>query len=128
MKKFMRFIPSFLYLSLIWFLSSKPALVNIGGFDKTVHFLEYGFLGFLLSYGFELKQNTFLKIAFYCISLGFLAGVVDELHQYFVPERSCDVFDALADLAGSTIGVVCYFVMFLLLSYVNNRNTGEAQE
>ena len=35
-------------------------------------------------------------------------GVTDEWHQSFVPGRSCDVFDWLADTAGAALAVALY--------------------
>jgi len=37
-----------------------------------------------------------------------LFGVSDEIHQGFVAERCADIFDAVADLLGSTLGVTVY--------------------
>ena len=38
------------------------------------------------------------------ILASFLYGISDEIHQAFVPMRSCDVFDALFDLLGAVLG------------------------
>jgi VanZ family protein len=35
-------------------------------------------------------------------------GVSDEIHQAFVPERHCDVRDAVSDLVGSAVGAAFY--------------------
>jgi VanZ family protein len=37
-----------------------------------------------------------------------LYGASDELHQYFVPFRSADVWDILFDLLGGIFGVYLY--------------------
>ncbi|MGB5540538.1 MAG: VanZ family protein, partial [Gammaproteobacteria bacterium] len=41
-----------------------------------------------------------------------LYGVLDEIHQYFVPGRQADVLDVLADVSGGLLGAG---LMFLLL-------------
>ena len=38
-------------------------------------------------------------------------GISDEIHQYFVPCRTADVMDALADMVGSSVGVPGYFLL-----------------
>ena len=38
-------------------------------------------------------------------------GISDEIHQYFVPYRSADIMDVLADMVGSCIGVMAYFLI-----------------
>ena len=37
-----------------------------------------------------------------------LYGISDELHQLFVPNRSCDFFDILVDLSGAAAGSILY--------------------
>ena len=39
------------------------------------------------------------------ILLSSLYGISDEIHQSFVPYRTADVMDALADIIGSAFGV-----------------------
>ena len=77
---------------------------------KTAHFLEYAVLGFLLasvfvSFGLKTKQN--IPISFI---IGALYAVSDEIHQYFVPGRSCQISDMLLDSSGVITGI-----MFLLI-------------
>ena len=38
-------------------------------------------------------------------ALGALYGVVDELHQAYVPGRDCSMFDVLSDFAGAALAV-----------------------
>lgn len=42
------------------------------------------------------------------IVIAALYGVSDEVHQCFVPMRSCEVWDWAADLLGSVAGVFIY--------------------
>jgi VanZ family protein len=41
-----------------------------------------------------------------------LYGLSDEIHQYFVPERSADPFDWMADAVGGALGAVIYQRLF----------------
>jgi VanZ family protein len=38
----------------------------------------------------------------YCL----LYGATDEIHQYFVPSRSCDIFDWFADATGALLATL----------------------
>jgi len=75
---------------------------------KSAHFTEYmilGILSYLVLKGFEI-DNPLLVIL-----LCFLYAVTDEIHQYFVPGRSCRVFDVMIDTIGSLVGVlIVYFL------------------
>lgn len=69
------------------------------------HFLEYFVLGALLcnALRFHLKPKQAIAYAFL---LGSLYGVTDELHQIFVPTRSCDPMDWLVDTIASLLGAL----------------------
>ena len=78
---------------------------------KTAHFTEYATLGFLLAsvfVSFGLKTKLNIPISFI---IGSLYAVSDEIHQYFVPGRSCQISDMILDSAGVIAGI-----MFLLTS------------
>jgi VanZ family protein len=45
---------------------------------------------------------------------------LDELHQLFIPGRSCDILDWTADTAGVIIGVI---IMTLLILAVENKQS-----
>jgi len=79
-------------------------------FDKVLHFFEYGIFGFLLYFALagERWEGKPLLPAF---MIGSIYGISDEFHQYFVPTRECDVFDFLADAAGSGSGA--FFASFM---------------
>jgi VanZ family protein len=74
--------------------------------DKLAHFGEYALLGVLAwrCFRHHIKSTKVLFI----VSLGFcsLYGALDEFHQYFIPNRSVDILDWLADTIGSGISIV----------------------
>lgn len=37
-----------------------------------------------------------------------LYGLSDEIHQAFVPNRSCDALDLMADMAGALTAIIAY--------------------
>jgi len=116
--KVFKIIPAGVYNGMIWFLSSRPLPVNIGNFDKTAHLIEYCILGFLLAIAFELNRKNFNLTAKHCLILGSIAGGLDEIHQYFVPGRSMDIFDFMTDVTGIAAGIIVWLLFIKLLSYL----------
>jgi len=84
----------------------SPPILN---FDKLAHVGVYGVLGALVYLALLhqakfpfLIRNAFLASTF----LGSAYGVTDELHQLFVPGRSCDILDWTADTIGVIVGIL----------------------
>jgi VanZ family protein len=106
-------LPTILYALLIFTLSSLRNLnaPNLGfdfG-DKVYHLLEYCVFGFLLMRSGQDFQGS---VKYPLFLLVFLAGTLyaasDEIHQYFVPGRECDVWDFTADVIGILLGQAVY--------------------
>lgn len=75
--------------------------------DKVYHALVFGVLALLLLRAFfEGQQISLARAALLAFILASLYGVVDEVHQYFVPLRTMDVRDWLADTAGAAVSFV----------------------
>jgi VanZ family protein len=81
--------------------------------DKILHFIIYFvlFLAFYYSFNNQSKFFALNKFSLY-IALLFTAlyGASDEFHQYFVPGRSCEFYDWLADLLGAIFGLILLLV------------------
>ena len=79
----------------------------MGVSDKVEHFTAYG--GFALTLLWALSGGRLSAVswggALAAVAVASMYGVTDELHQYFVPGRSCDVLDWVADTSGAAIGV-----------------------
>lgn len=98
-------IISFLYMGLIFLFSSFPPPMGPPSFpfdDKLAHLLAYGLLASLIYFAREKSRATFHPI-FIPFLIAFLYGLSDEIHQYFVPGREADVFDALANAVGAFV-------------------------
>jgi VanZ family protein len=101
--------PPLAYAGLIFFLSSREVpevLAPPGGLDKLLHLAEYAVLGALLSRA--LLGTGAPGTILWAGLLGAVYGITDELHQYFVPSRSAEGLDALADALGSFLGAWLY--------------------
>ncbi len=97
------------YLALILALSSIPAQsmppLAILTFDKGIHFIEYGILGYLVGrYLYSVNKSILFGILF-CA----LFGAFDETWQFFIPGRISSVYDWIADALGSASGLVLAF-------------------
>lgn len=106
MIRFARVLPALVWMALIFALSSQPKLPKVvflfDGIDKLFHAGAYGVLALLVT--FALGATT-RRAALAAVVVASLYGVSDELHQYFVPGRSCDVVDWLADTGGAAVAL-----------------------
>lgn len=80
---------------------------------KIAHFTEYAALGFCLCGAIHF---TFNKRKIYiplipCI----LYAASDEIHQYFVPERACRIFDVFVDSCGSLVGILVFTAVIIII-------------
>ncbi len=75
--------------------------------DKLVHITEYTILGLLtyraIQYSWGNKLGPFS--AFLTIILVAFYGVIDEIHQWFIPLRNMESMDLMADILGGLIGM-----------------------
>ncbi len=86
--------------------SDETVGISIPFFDKIAHFFIYLFFGFMLFRAIDRskihRQNTYMITyisgAFYAFS--------DEVHQYFVPNRSTDPLDFLADAFAISVSLL----------------------
>jgi VanZ family protein len=77
--------------------------------DKTIHFIGFGLLAWLLCYGYHRAGKTrwlYLKSA--VISVGY--GFVIELIQIPLPYRIFSWDDLAADITGITLGLILFFI------------------
>jgi VanZ family protein len=74
--------------------------------DKIVHFLVFGLLATVTLRALRIESPRSRAVV--AVLLVSLFGASDELHQYFTPGRSCDVFDWVADTLGASLAVSLY--------------------
>ena len=89
-----------------------PDVSVTSGFDKVVHFVEYGILGFLLfrvifsSGKASAKWSSVLVILFAAA-----VGALDESYQSFTG-RDSNIYDWFSDLLGATIAAICCLALY----------------
>lgn len=103
----LRILP-LVYMAAIWIMSSNPsdALVKLPdeGVDRfikeSLHLVEFGILYALLVLA-ALTTGRFTAVVSYgFMGVAILYGLLDEIHQSFVPYRSATVIDFVKDVIG----------------------------
>ncbi|GHT89287.1 antibiotic resistance protein VanZ [Spirochaetia bacterium] len=102
-------IPALLVVTGIWVLSSQsilPVPKGILGFDKFQHLIAYLVLAGTFACWFFPTQWQFhrLRTFLLIVLVSSLYGVIDEVHQFYVPGRNCNVWDWMADTIGALLG------------------------
>lgn len=101
-------VPAIGWAAFLFVLSSQPALPSPPGInDKMAHALGYGLLGVLCLIGLTEGEWTGVtwRRGLLAVMLAVAYGVTDEFHQSFVPGRSPDVADLVADAVGAGLAV-----------------------
>ena len=93
---------------------------------KLAHFCIYALLGFCLCNA--LNQSVTKRKNGLSISLlsGCLYAISDEIHQYFVPGRSCQISDMILDSCGVLLGSLLFYTLFAVIikrRYEKNPST-----
>lgn len=141
MKKYISLILVMLWMVLIFYFSSRPAVVSnqqtgfvififkflgldlnsmlgdmaIFAVRKVAHFSEY-FILFLLWFNVLYGKFDLRRAINYSIAAVFLYSVTDEFHQMFVPGRAARFQDVMIDLSGGCLAA--------LLRYLGLRTKG----
>ena len=80
---------------------------------KGAHFTVYGILGVFTFFAVVTYKNISIKYRYLLSNLiCLLYAASDELHQYFVPGRSCELRDIFLDFSGSFIAIILLFFIF----------------
>jgi len=94
-----RFLPASFFASLIYWVSDRTHDVSLAhGSDKIVHAAVFGFFALLLLWGDRWPARP---RAWAWASLAAIYGILDEIHQSYVPGRMPEIFDAGADFVGA---------------------------
>jgi VanZ family protein len=103
--------PVVLYMGAIFYVSSLSDLPLPSGTDKPLHGLVY--LGLALVViravvgGLPGRIDMWGATTAILITVGY--AVTDEVHQMFVPGRSAEIYDLLADAGGAITGAVVWW-------------------
>ena len=111
------------WAGLIFYLSSQPSIdapALFPGQDKLFHLVVFGMLGFLVMGTLQAAHSGYQPKQLWWVALAImLYGISDEFHQHFVPGRSVDAYDVLADAMGGLLGA---WVMYNLSRMLARRS------
>jgi len=102
-------------------LTSIPNLdvgPNFPGADKAAHFGFYGVAGFLFVLWRREIGNGAAAAVVWAAIFAALLGAADEFHQQWIPGRSMDLLDWMADFAGGTAGGFCSTVAASMVPFL----------
>ena len=78
---------------------------------KSAHIFVYFVLSLIAFSFFYEFYNLDKKVIIFTIIFCFLYSITDEIHQYFIPGRSCEIRDILIDTISSSISAcINYFI------------------
>lgn len=127
MTSFVRYqLPAVVWTAFVFVLSSLPGSafpeIKIWNADKLVHTGLFFVLCWLVHRALWFQSKSrFLKYRSVGLAFLFVAlyGVLDEFHQGFIPGRTLDIYDALADVMGGALFTVGFMLTIVLKA---NRN------
>jgi len=95
--------------------------VTIPFSDKVAHFGFYGVAGFLCAlWRRESGWSGRRAFAFACLFV-VLLGAADEVHQQWIPGRSMELLDWVADVSGGTAGALFAMAAAFLFPFLLSR-------
>ena len=117
-RTFALWAPVVVYMAAIFYASSLPTPPIPQGTDKQFHLLAYFAFGVVVLRA--VAGGLPRRIAFRTALIGFAIATAyaasDEFHQSFVPGRSADPYDLLADAIGIALGIVACFAWGIISS------------
>jgi len=128
-KVYLVYLPLILYWILLFIATSLPTayLPSVAVSDKIKHFSAFFGLSVLLSLTL-LYQNKVVLFKKYFLSVALIIssfyGLLDEIHQGFIPGRNNEFLDWVADSLGAAAGVL--LVSYLLKKYKYFSKTGNS--
>ena len=124
--------PAWAMMVLIFVLSSMSRLPSLpGGVDDSApHAVEYGVLAALLLRGLVGARRHWVTVwaAWNAVLLATLYAVTDELHQWFVPGRTAEVTDLIADALGAIVAAGLIWAWQFGVNAPRRTETGDASD
>jgi VanZ family protein len=109
------------WVALTLTLTSIPNLdvgPNFPWADKIAHFGFYGVAGFLfVLWRRETGKGAAVAVV-WAVIFAALLGAIDEFHQQWIPGRSMELLDWVADFAGGTAGSICSTVAASMIPFL----------
>lgn len=107
-----RLLPAAWCMATIWWMSDRSTLPTMPGFAQEIwsylgHFTIFGLLGICVWWALGMNSRLLdRERSMYAIVIATAYGLLDEIHQNFVPGRDTSGLDLLTDFAGATVAVL----------------------
>ena len=127
------YIPLTVHWITIFILTSIPgdSLPEFALDDKLKHFIAYFVLSFFLTITLRVQEryknlrNHYIKFA---VLITMIYSTFDEIHQAFIPGRSAEVLDWIANLLGLILGIYAAFRLIRKSEALNLVRIGTESE
>lgn len=105
------YVPLVIYWVVLFIATSIPAdrMPSVGVGDKFSHFFAYLVLSALMFLAFSFQEKYKILKNYPAAMSALIAsvyGIFDEFHQMFIPGRSAELLDLVADILGAIAGVI----------------------
>jgi len=114
MKRIVLWLGVFLYAGIIWKMSSEVLVEGgISSFQISstiLHIIEFGGFG-IITFSAILSLVSFSTSIYFTVAIGSLYGIIDEIHQLFVPGRVFSGYDMAADVIGVVLAILVWKVL-----------------
>ena len=116
------FIPAIIWGTIILILTLTPGQFlpkvdywSVNSLDKYIHFLIFFIEQIFLLWGsFKKNHSISNKTIILLLFIGILFGLIIELIQTFIPHRSYDLNDLVANSIGCFLGIFVFFIYIRL--------------
>lgn len=98
------------------------ALPHSGGNDKLQHAAAFAGLAILLCLAASMLGRSGSRVFLVILLLGAIYGAFDEVTQHFIPGRTADFWDWLADFAGLLLGIGLFQIAQQLIRGNDRKN------
>jgi len=122
-KSFLIYYPLIIYWGVLLFFTSLPGadFPDLSVSDKIEHILAFWGLAILLKLALII-QNKYSNLkkhsSLYTLLIIGTYAALDELHQLYIPGRSCDILDWTADISGALLAVL---LISLIIKYSSSK-------
>lgn len=81
---------------------------------KLAHLTIFCILQLLVFWVIYIKEKNIIKATIFSLIIVILYASFDEIHQYFIPGRSCQIKDVFIDTIGGCVGLTVSYIILCL--------------
>ena len=92
---------------------------------KTAHFSVYALMGILTISLALTYKGTYYQKSLCSLIFCFCYSISDEIHQHFIPGRSCEIRDICIDTLGTLTGILVIYIIYIIYKKFKQKNKGQ---